>query len=55
MHCDAAFAVRSEFGGPLVNNGLTPAIERLVSSGLFRGSAAVMSWKSFPTRPPLPG
>jgi hypothetical protein len=35
MHCDAAFAVRSEFGGPLVNNGLTPAIERLVSSGLF--------------------
>lgn len=26
MHCDAAFAARSEFGKPLVNSGLTLAI-----------------------------
>ena len=26
LHCDAAFAAKSEFGKPLVNSGLTVAI-----------------------------
>ena len=45
MHCDAAFATRSEFGKPLVNSGLTLAIVLGMTVGDVSGKAiANLGW-----------
>ncbi len=45
MHCDAAFAARSEFGKPLVNSGLTLAIVLGMTVGDVSGKAiANLGW-----------
>ncbi len=45
MHCDAAFAAKSEFGKPLVNSGLTLAIVLGMTVGDVSGKAiANLGW-----------
>jgi itaconyl-CoA hydratase len=46
LHCDAAYAARSEFGKPLVNSGLTLAIVLGLSVADVSGKAiANLGWK----------
>ena len=57
MHCDRAFAEKSEFGKPLVNSGLTLAIVLGMSVADVSGKAiANLGWKEIRlTGPVFPG
>jgi acyl dehydratase len=57
MHCDAAFAAKSEFGKPLVNSGLTLAIVLGMSvSDVSQKAIANLGWKDITlTAPVFPG
>lgn len=57
MHCDKAFAAKSEFGKPLVNSGLTVAIVLGMSVNDVSGKAiANLGWKEITlTAPVFPG
>ena len=57
MHCDAAFAAKSEFGRPLVNSGLTLAIVLGMTVSDVSGKAiANLGWKNINlTGPVFPG
>lgn len=57
MHCDAAYAARSEFGRPLVNSGLTLAIVLGMTVQEVSGKAiANLGWKEIAlTAPVFPG
>jgi itaconyl-CoA hydratase len=57
MHCDAAFAAKSEFGRPLVNSGLTLAIVLGMTVNDVSGKAiANLGWKEIKlTAPVFPG
>ena len=57
MHCDSAFAEKSEFGKPLVNSGLTVAIVLGMSVNDVSGKAvANLGWTTILVRitPPRP-
>ncbi len=57
LHCDAAFAAKSEFGQPLVNSGLTLAIVlgMTVNDVSYR-AIANLGWKEIKlTAPVFPG
>lgn len=46
MHCDAAFAARSEFGRPLVNSGLTLAmVLGMTVDDISLNAIANLGWK----------
>ena len=57
MHCDAAFAAKSEFGKPLVNSGLTLAIVLGMTVADVSGKAiANLGWTDIKlTAPVFPG
>ena len=57
MHCDAAFAARSEFGRPLVNSGLTLAIVLgMTVDDISLNAVANLGWKEIKlTAPVFPG
>jgi itaconyl-CoA hydratase len=57
MHCDAAFAAKSEFGRPLVNSGLSLAIVLGMTVADVSGKAiANLGWKEINlTGPVFPG
>jgi acyl dehydratase len=57
MHCDAAFAARSEFGKPLVNSGLTLAIVLgMTVDDISQNAIANLGWKEITlTAPIFPG
>lgn len=57
MHCDAAFAAKSEFGKPLVNSGLTLAIVLGMTVADVSGKAiANLGWTDIQlTAPVFPG
>jgi itaconyl-CoA hydratase len=57
MHCDAAFAAKSEFGRPLVNSALTLAIVVGMTVNDVSGKAiANLGWKNINlTAPVFPG
>ena len=57
MHCDSAFAAKSEFGKPLVNSGLTLAIVLGMSVADVSGKAiANLGWTDIRlTAPVFPG
>ncbi len=57
MHCDAAFAAKSEFGRPLVNSGLSLAIVVGMTVNDVSGKAiANLGWKNINlTGPVFPG
>ena len=57
MHCDAAFAARSEFGRPLVNSALTLSIVVGMTVGDVSGKAiANLGWTDIKlTAPVFPG
>ncbi len=57
MHCDAAFAARSEFGKPLVNSGLTVAIVvGMTVDDVSLNAIANLGWKEIRlTAPVFPG
>jgi itaconyl-CoA hydratase len=57
MHCDAAFAARSEFGKPLVNSGLTVAIVvGMTVDDVSMNAIANLGWKEISlTAPVFPG
>ncbi|MEO8279591.1 MAG: MaoC family dehydratase [Ideonella sp.] len=57
MHCDSAFAARSEFGKPLVNSGLTLAIVLGMTVNDVSGKAiANLGWTDIKlTAPVFPG
>ncbi len=57
MHCDMAYAAKSEFGKPLVNSGLTVAIVLGMSVNDVSGKAiANLGWKEITlTAPVFPG
>ena len=57
MHCDAAFAAKSEFGRPLVNSGFTLAIVVGMTVNDVSGKAiANLGWKNINlTGPVFPG
>ncbi len=57
MHCDAAFAARSEFGRPLVNSGLTLAIVLgMTVDDISLNAVANLGWKDIKlTAPVFPG
>ncbi len=57
MHCDAAFAAKSEFGKPLVNSGLTLAIVLgLTVNDVSYRAIANLGWKEIRlTAPVFPG
>jgi acyl dehydratase len=57
MHCDAAFAARSEFGKPLVNSGLTVAIVvGMTVDDISLNAIANLGWKEIKlTAPVFPG
>ena len=57
MHCDAAFAAKSEFGRPLVNSGLTLAIVLGMTVADVSGKAiANLGWTEIRlTAPVFPG
>ncbi|MBU6497221.1 MAG: MaoC family dehydratase [Rhodospirillales bacterium] len=57
MHCDAAFAARSEFGKPLVNSGLTLAIVLgMTVDDVSLNAVANLGWKEIRlTAPVFPG
>ena len=57
MHCDAAFAARSEFGRPLVNSGLTLAIVLgMTVDDISLNAVANLGWKEIRlTAPVFPG
>jgi itaconyl-CoA hydratase len=57
MHCDAAFAAKSEFGRPLVNSGLSLAIVLGMTVADVSGKAiANLGWKNINlTGPVFPG
>jgi acyl dehydratase len=57
MHCDSAFAAKSEFGKPLVNSGLTVATVLGMTVNDVSGKAiANLGWKEINlTAPVFPG
>jgi acyl dehydratase len=57
MHCDAAYAARSEFGKPLVNSGLTVAIVvGMTVDDVSLNAIANLGWKEIRlTAPVFPG
>jgi itaconyl-CoA hydratase len=57
LHCDAAFAARSEFGRPLVNSGLTLAIVLgMTVDDISLNAVANLGWKEIKlTAPVFPG
>jgi acyl dehydratase len=57
MHCDSAYAAKSEFGKPLVNSGLTLAIVLGMTVSEVSGKAiANLGWKDIAlTAPVFPG
>jgi len=56
MHCDAAFAAKSEFGQPLVNSGLTLAIVLGMTVGDVSGKAvANLGWTEIKLTAPVFG
>ena len=57
LHCDAAFAARSEFGRPLVNSGLTLAIVvGMTVDDVSLNAIANLGWKEIRlTAPVFPG
>ncbi len=57
MHCDAAFAAKSEFGKPLVNSGLTLAIVLgMTVDDISLNAIANLGWKEITlTAPVFPG
>lgn len=57
MHCDAAFAARSEFGKPLVNSGLTLAmVLGMTVDDISQNAIANLGWKEITlTAPVFPG
>ena len=57
MHCDAAYAARSEFGKPLVNSGLTLAIVLgMTVDDISQNAIANLGWKEITlTAPVFPG
>jgi len=57
MHCDAAFAARSEFGKPLVNSGLTLAmVLGMTVDDVSLNAIANLGWKEITlTAPVFPG
>lgn len=57
MHCDAAFAAKSEFGKPLVNSGLTLAIVLgMTVADVSAKAIANLGWKDITlTAPVFPG
>jgi acyl dehydratase len=57
MHCDAAFAARSEFGKPLVNSGLTLAmVLGMTVDDISQNAVANLGWKDITlTAPVFPG
>jgi acyl dehydratase len=57
MHCDAAYAARSEFGKPLVNSGLTVAIVvGMTVDDVSMNAIANLGWKEIRlTAPVFPG
>ena len=57
MHCDAAFAAKSEFGRPLVNSGLTLAIVLgMTVDDVSLNAVANLGWKEIRlTAPVFPG
>lgn len=57
MHCDAAFAARSEFGKPLVNSGLTLAmVLGMTVDDISLNAIANLGWKEITlTAPVFPG
>lgn len=57
MHCDAAFAAKSEFGKPLVNSGLTLAVVLgMTVNDVSYKAIANLGWKEIKlTAPVFPG
>ena len=57
LHCDAAFAAKSEFGKPLVNSGLTVAIVLGMSvADISQKAIANLGWKEIKlVAPVFPG
>lgn len=57
MHCDAAFAAKSEFGKPLVNSGLTLAmVLGMTVDDVSMNAVANLGWKEIRlTAPVFPG
>ena len=57
LHCDAAYAARSEFGKPLVNSGLTVAIVvGMTVDDISLNAIANLGWKEIRlTAPVFPG
>jgi acyl dehydratase len=54
MHCDAAFAARSEFGKPLVNSGLTLAIVLgMTVDDISLNAIANLGWKDITLTAPV--
>ena len=54
MHCDAAFAAKSEFGRPLVNSGLTVAIVLGMSvDDVSFNAIANLGWKQIELLAPV--
>lgn len=54
MHCDSAYAAKSEFGKPLVNSGLTVAIVLGMSVSDVSGKAiANLGWESIKLMAPV--
>ena len=54
MHCDAAFAARSEFGKPLVNSGLTLAIVLgMTVDDISLNAIANLGWKDISLTAPV--
>jgi acyl dehydratase len=54
MHCDAAFAAKSEFGKPLVNSGLTVAIVLgMTVDDVSFNAIANLGWKNIELLAPV--
>jgi acyl dehydratase len=54
MHCDAAFAAKSEFGKPLVNSGLTLAIVLgMTVDDISYKSIANLGWEEIVLKAPV--
>ncbi|MEB8386630.1 MaoC family dehydratase [Rhodobacteraceae bacterium KMM 6894] len=54
MHCDAAFAAKSEFGKPLVNSGLTLAIVLgMTVDDISYKSIANLGWEEITLKAPV--
>jgi acyl dehydratase len=54
MHCDAAFAARSEFGKPLINSGLTLAIVLgMTVDDISLNAIANLGWKDIALTAPV--